>query len=126
MADELSVKATVAYTVSNVQLFQKQWNVDQDKTDQYFENGVVATSTTPSQLSIASGTAGYVIIKNLSTTGGETVHVQTTSTSGVGDHRFATLPIDGGICIYPLKASGAVWLQAATGTPKVEYAILST
>ncbi len=125
MANELTIKATINYSLSNVELFAKAWNVTQDKANQFFESGIVATSTTPSQITITSGTAQYILLVNKSTTSGETIHVQTTNTSGVGDHRFATLPIDGGIALLPIKSSGAIWLQSAAGTPAVEYTLLS-
>lgn len=127
MADELSLRVVASYvsaaTSGTVKISS---SVTQDKSGSVFDINTGTASTTPSQLSISSGTTGYVWIRNKSTTVGQTIHVQTTNTSGVGDHRFATLPINGGTILYPLKASGAVWLQAASGSPAFEYALIGT
>lgn len=146
MADELSIRISLAYASGGETRYSKNVAITQNKTATTYGSGTVTVTpgSTTTLLALSAGNPQYVLIRNLSPESGVdtdykgVLHVHTTSTVDDGIYRMASLPPEG-VCLFPvgvenLGDSATVYVQGeniagTTGTAvtsiDVEYTLLT-
>lgn len=114
MADELSIRISLAYASGGETLFSKNVAVTQDKYTAPYESSIFVTSGTPDTaelLALPAGNTRYVLFRNLSeaqtaAADDAVVHVHTSNTSTDGDSRICSIP-PGGIALFPVGVASS-------------------
>lgn len=89
-----------------------------------FTHSVIATASGATvSVALPTGTLAQLVAKNIDPT--NSIHAQTSTSTGTGTHRFATLP-PGGIIFLPVAGSTTYYFLSSAGTPTLEYFLLST
>ena len=124
MASENSFQCSLSSTISSgTQQIAFSGRGDR-VTGNDFTHSIIATNNSATvTIALPAGVLAHVVAKNIDPT--NSVHVQTSTSTGTGTHRFATLP-PGGIIMLPAAASTTYYFLAAAGTPDIEYFLLST
>ncbi len=114
MADELSIRISLAYASGGETLFSKNVAVTQDKINAPYESSIFVTSGTANTaelISLPAGNARYVLFRNLSeaqaaVADDAVIHVHTSNTSTDGDSRICSIP-PGGVALFPVGVTSA-------------------
>jgi len=83
-------------------------------------SGTVATSTTTATLSVGSSTGPYwLFLRNMSSTTGEDIRVGNANADPITSLRTTVKP--GESSLISVEASGVVYVEAASGTPSLNW-----